>query len=260
MDIDVTQKIAAVKRPLEWEQSLAKTPISPRTLTNMPTKKGSSTRSRLHQSKDVEHAYMAGEQCRQLCLSVFFREHGPVRSLGFTSAIGNEGKTFVALVFASVLAHDTGDPVTLLECNWERPCFHDYFGLPSKPGLAEWLREECDETAIRYQINHNLTVIPAGDGAHDAVRLLNQIQKKGLVNMLACANERLIVDLPAIITVGYGPLAARLVESLMMVVHTGATSASLVADTLARIADLPVEGVILNQIESRIPGWIRQIL
>lgn len=270
-DSDVTQKAVPVKQLPEWKQSSMDAPIPPSlvdvqvpsslaTRSIVPKKKVSRTRSRSGWNSRVKQAYMVREQCRQLYLSVFFREQASVRSLGFTSAIGGEGKSFVALITASGLANDSDDPVILLECNWEHPYLHDYFGLPSVPGLAEWLREECSDSAIRHQISHNLTVIPAGNGKQDAVKLLQQARRKGLVNMLARANERLIVDLPAIMTVGYGRLAASLVESLLVVVHAGVTQDALIADTLKRIEALPVEGVILNQLESRIPGWIRQIL
>src|SRR5205823_5350622 len=76
------------------------------------------------------------ERCRQLCLACFFDERAPIRSLGFTSSLKGEGKTFLATVSARVLANDSGNPVTLLECNWEHPTLHEYFGLSGTPGLA----------------------------------------------------------------------------------------------------------------------------
>lgn len=203
---------------------------------------------------------MLEERCRQLCLSTFFREQAPVRSLGFTSSIGGEGKSLLSLVTAQVLARDSTTPVTLLECNWEHPSLHEYFGLPSTPGLAEWLGEECDETDIRYVVDHNLTVIPAGNGRRDAVKLLQRVRQKGLLGTLSCSSELLIVDLPAIVTTGYGATAASLVESLIVVVRAGVTPASMLAEACAQLKDLAVEGVLLNQVQSRIPGWIRQVL
>lgn len=220
------------------------------------------TRARSQPAKNHEAAiaHTLEEQCRRLCLFTFFQEHAPVRSLGFTSSIGGEGKSFLSLVTARVLASDSPIPVTLLECNWDHPCLHEYFGSASTPGLAEWLREECSETAIRHEVSNNLTVIPAGNGRQDAVKLLQKVRQKGLVNTLSRANELFIVDLPAIVTTGYGSMAASLVESLIVVVHAGVTPDSMVAETCSQLKDLPVQGILLNQLQSRIPRWIQRVL
>ena len=210
--------------------------------------------------RDAANARMLQERCRQLCLSHFFREHAPVRSLGFTSSIEGEGKSFLALVTAQVLAHDSSEPVTLVECNWEHPSLYKYFDIPETPGLAEWLHGTCNEDDIRYRVDDNLTVIPAGNGSQDAVKLLKQLQQIGLHKTFAHQNQLLIVDLPPIITTGYGSLAAGLLESIVVVVRAQVVPNSMVIETCKRLKDLPVHGIILNQGESRIPGWIRQLL
>jgi len=209
---------------------------------------------------DAANAQMLREQCRKICLSVFVRGSASVRSLGFTSSICGEGKSFLALMAAGVLANDSSSPVTLLEFNWEHPCFHEYLEIPSTPGLAEWLRGECSDSAIRHRIDHNLTIVPAGNGRQEAVKLLQRIRQKGLLEMFAPSNELLIVDLPAILTSAYGSLAASLLESLIIVVRAGATTNRMVTETCAELQALPIQGVILNQVESRIPLWIQQLL
>lgn len=210
--------------------------------------------------RDIDNARMLQERCRQLCLSLFFREHAPVRSLGLTSSIDGEGKSFIASVTAQVLAHDSTESVTLIECNWDHPSLHEYFGIPPTPGLAEWLRGTCSVDAIRYRVDSNLTVIPAGNGSHDAVKLLKQVQQQGLLKTFGYAREFYIVDLPPIITSGYGSLAASLLESIVIVVRAEVIQDSMIVETCLQLKDLPVHGIILNQWESRIPRWMRQLL
>lgn len=200
------------------------------------------------------------ERCRQLCLTLFFDEHAPIRGLGFTSPLAGEGKTFLSAVTAGVLANDSPDPVVLVECNWEHPTLHEYYRLPKTPGLAEWLREECSESEIRHKVDRNLAVIPAGDGRRDAVRLLQRLRQKDLMGTLAQSNELLVVDLPAIVSTAYGSLAASMVDALIIVVRAGKTPDALVTETCTQLKDLPVHGVILNRVESTIPRWLRQIL
>ena len=221
---------------------------------------GKKLQSARFNKREAANARMLQERCRQLCLSLFFREHAPVRSVGFTSSIDGEGKSFVAAVTAQVLAHDSRGLVTLIECNWDHPSLHEYFGIPATPGLAEWLRGTCSVEAIRYQVDSNLTVIPAGNGSQDAVKLLKQVHQRGLLNTFEHSNEFYIVDLPPIITTGYGSLAASLPEAIVLVVRAQVIPESMVLETCSQLKDLPVHGIILNQWESRIPRWIRQLL
>lgn len=213
-----------------------------------------------YNKRDVASAHMLQERCRQFCLSLFFREQAPVHSLGFTSSIEGEGKSFLALLTARVLAQDSIEPVTLVECNWEHPSLHEYFGIPATPGLAEWLRGTCNEDDIRYKVDNNLTVIPAGNGSRDAVKLLKQLQQSGLSKTFKHSNELYIVDLPSIITTGYGPLAASLPESLVIVVRAQAIPDKMITEACAQLNGLPIHGIILNQGESQIPGWLLQLL
>jgi Mrp family chromosome partitioning ATPase len=210
--------------------------------------------------QDTANSRRVHQLCRQFCLSLFFREHDPVHSLGFTSSIGGEGKSFLALVTAQVLASDSNQPVTLVECNWEHPTLHKYFGIPSAPGLAEWLRGTCEERDIRHQVDDNLTFIPAGNGMQDAVKLLKQVQQQSLINVFSCQNELFIAELPPVLTSGYGSLAARLFESVVIVVRDQSIPDYMVAETCAQLEDLPIHGIVLNQMESHIPRWILQLL
>lgn len=257
--IDKTQKLP---RPLSTElQGIAEAPPPlpqpPVVHKKAPADKVLATKIT---KQDTEAVRMIQERCRQLCFSLFFREHTPVRSVGFTSSIEGEGKSFLSLLTAQVLAHDTSEPVTLVECNWEHPSLHEYFGVPATPGLAELLRGSCNEDDIRYQVEDNLTIIPAGNGSQDSMKLLRLIQQVGLHNYFANKNSLFVVELPPILTAGYGSFAARLVESVIIVVHAQITSDSMLSQTYSLLKDLPVDGIIQNQRESRIPHWIRQIL
>jgi Mrp family chromosome partitioning ATPase len=235
-------------------------PLPPATKADMkkaPRKKPQPT---TFNKRGAVQARMLREHCRHLCLSLFYREHAPIRSLGVTSSIAGEGKSFVAAVMAQVLANDSSEPVTLLECNWDHPSQHAYFGIPATPGLAEWLRGTCDEADIRYQVQSNLTVIPAGTGVDDAVKLLKQVQQQGLLHTLTQADGFYIVDLPPILSSGYGSLAASLLESLVLVVRAQVIPESMVAETCTQLKELSIHGIILNQGDSRIPRWLRQLL
>lgn len=210
--------------------------------------------------RDTTIAHLFQERCRQLSISLFFQDDSSVRSLGFTSALHGEGKTLLSVVTANQLANDSNMPVTLLDCNWEHPSVHEYYNVPSHPGLAEWIRKECKAESILHQVSRNLTVVPAGNGKKDALRLLSQIRQTGLKQMFSARNDLLIVDLPPIATAAYGQIAASLPDTVVLVVHAGVTPDIVIEEACAKLKNVPVHGVILNQFQSHIPRWLRQML
>ena len=209
---------------------------------------------------DGPQIHMATEQCRRLCVSTFSSEQAPAHSIGFTSSLAGEGKSFLAAMTARVLATEFCRPTTLLECNWTHPSLHRLFGISSQPGLAEWLKGECGIADIRHQVCDNLTVIPSGDGERDAARLLQQLSQQDRAHLLAQADELLIVELPSVLSTVYAPLAAHFVEALVVVVRAGVTPDTLLAETCSRLKGMPIQGVALNQAQSEIPQWIQQLL
>jgi Mrp family chromosome partitioning ATPase len=235
-------------------------PRTPHTSFPVWSQKKTSKRTLAKAERDATNTRLAQDRCRQICCSLFFREQAPVRSLGFTSSIHGEGKSFLSMITADVLARDSSEPVALLECNWDHPCFSDYFDFAPAPGLAEWVRGECEEEDIRHKVASNLTVIPAGNARRQNVKVLQMIRQKRLLHALIRQNELLVVDLPAMAISGDGSLAVTLVESLIVVVRVGVTPNDLIAATCQQLKDRPVHGLLLNQVKSNIPQWLRQIL
>jgi len=100
----------------------------------------------------------------------------------------------------------------------------------------------------------------SGQGSHDAVKLLQQLQQQGVLHLLAPAQGFYLVDLPPTLTSGYGSPAASLPEALVLVVRAQAIPERMVAETCTQLKDLPIHGLILNQDQSHIPRWLRQLL
>jgi protein-tyrosine kinase len=250
-DNSMTQKLRPVTRKAEVELAVSKRPKHSVEAIEARYKRVAPAYSHLIPRYDDAKVHLIEEQCRGFCLSLFFRERDPVHSLGITSSITGEGKSFVAIMMAHILANDSMSPVVLIECDWKNAVSGDYFGLPVVPGLAEWLRGECTEEDMQHKINDNLTVIRAGDGRQDAVRLLQQITKRGLRDALALNDENLLIDLPPVITCSYSTFAASMVDAVALVVRAGVTPDNLVAEACDALGTLPVQGLILNQVKYR---------
>jgi Mrp family chromosome partitioning ATPase len=199
-------------------------------------------------------------RCKQLALSLFFQGQTSVRSLGFTSAIAGEGKTFLTRLTAELIAQENSMPVTLLECNWENPTFSSAYNLTPGPGLSDWLVGHCQLSVICRQVTSNLTVIPVGDSPYNATQLVRTFQQRGTHSVLTKPNEILLIDLPATVSTAYGSFAAQLADALILVIHRGVTPEPFVTEACHSLKDLPVHGIVFNQVRSRIPQWLRRIL
>jgi Mrp family chromosome partitioning ATPase len=197
---------------------------------------------------------------QRTCLPLFFAEQSPVRTLGLTSAVAGEGKTSVAWLLSYTLASSSRRPVVLVECDWEHPTFSRDLGLPASPGLAEYLSGVNKLAEIRYPFLPNLTVIPAGLGGVDALTALAQLQQEELYDRLADPDDLMILDLPSVLDSTYGVIAARLAESLMIVVRAGGTPSPVVDRACKELQQLRVEGIILNKVRTRIPRWLQAML
>jgi Mrp family chromosome partitioning ATPase len=78
--------------------------------------------------------------------------------------------------------------------------------------------------------------------------------------MFKRSNDLYILDLPPVLTTGYGVMAASLLESIVVVVRAQVIPDTMIAETCSQLKDLSVHGIIINQGQSLIPGWIRQML
>ena len=199
-------------------------------------------------------------QCLKLGVSIFSGSRTHVRSLGFTSAIAGEGKTFLASATASALAKQAKRPVVLVDCNWDNPSLHSLYDLPDSPGLAEWARGECDLDQVRHEVAPNLTVIPAGVAFGDAINVTAKIASHGIASVLSGANEVLVADMPPVLTSTYASQLAQELDAVTVVVRAGATWDSFVAEAYQELENAQIEGVILNATHSHIPRWIQRLL
>ncbi len=199
-------------------------------------------------------------QCLKLSLSILSRPHQTTRSLGFTSAIPGEGKSLLATLTATSLAGRSHRSITLVDCNWDDPTLHTLFDVPATPGLAEWLRHECDLEQIRHTVSPYLTIIPAGAAHQDGVALTDALKAAGAHSLLAQPDETLIADMASVLTSSYSALLSQQFDAILLVVRAGVTWDSYIQEACQELSASAVEGVVLNATRSRIPRWLQRML
>lgn len=198
------------------------------------------------------------DRCRRAYLSIPF--DGPGRVIGITSAKHGEGKSTIAIGIASAIAADTQERTLLLECELERPSFHQYFDLPRDRGLTEWLDGTAPLRVGKLPYLPQLVVIPAGAPRPDPARLLYQLNEANVINELKSRFRNIVLDLPPMLDMAYSSLASKLAESLLLVVRSGITLTSDLEKVMFLLGRERVAGVVLNATEYRTPEWLRRLL
>lgn len=198
------------------------------------------------------------EHFRRIYLAVQPSDTRDVPSaLGVTSAVRSEGRTTVATGVAAALAADLDLPVVLVEVDLAHPGVHHLLGIAPEPGISEYLRGECEVATAVRQISDRLFVLPAGDAQGEASRLIRQLTTADLRARLDTSGAVLVFDLPPILDSSYGVLASSMAEALIFVVRAGRTTSPQVKDSLARLDETVVRGLVLNGTLPFLPRWLR---
>ncbi len=107
----------------------------------------------------------------------------PPRTILVTSALMEEGKTFVACNLAVSISQSLEEHVLLIDADLRNPRVHQVFGLRSyKEGLSTTLAGDVPlDTLLRKTDVNKLTILPAGNSTLAPTELLSSVRMKRLI-------------------------------------------------------------------------------
>ncbi len=205
---------------------------------------------RLDNSK--ENLKLVEDAFRGLCMRILFHPyHQPIRSLLFTSALPDEGKTFCAVNFA-INCSELGKRVLLIDTNLNTPRQSILFNHPPAPGLCDWVMQKC---SLRDIIHHDkCSIIHAGSRVENTTSILSHQRTKQLIKWGEEQYDLVILDASHIlIPTSESILLAQLVSHSMMVVKRGKTSLTTIQSTLEDLkrANVNILGILLNDVQGQ---------
>jgi Mrp family chromosome partitioning ATPase len=177
------------------------------------------------------------------------------------SSIAGEGKTVIALGLAVTLARDFPDQrVLVVETNLERPVLAQDFDVDAAPGLVELVTNSDPlSSACRPTFLDNLDLLPAGNALAAQGRPLRSSGMIVAMESLRATYDMVILDVPGILGNSDALVVADLADVIVFVVRAGVTPLSLVNRALEQLDDTKLRGVVLNQVQSSTPDWIRRL-
>jgi Mrp family chromosome partitioning ATPase len=174
-----------------------------------------------------------------------------------TSAKHGEGKSFMALNLANILAEGGDRPVVLIDADIGGNSLSSHFGLDGKPGLLDLAvspRQLAQAMTIPAE-SENLTFIPIGGGRDPSARgdMSSRQPIKALVERLAdqFRDSIVVIDSPACLSNSDPIELASVVGQIVLVVEAGQTRRRDVEGALDLIDACPNISLVLNRMTKR---------
>jgi len=178
------------------------------------------------------------------------REQRPIKTLLVTSALPNEGKSFIASNLAHVLALQQGCRVLLIDGDLRSPRLHQALGTSLEPGVSDYLMHEAEEIKVIQRGTGDLFFIPAGRAISGPTELLASGGMKSLIDRVANFFDWIVIDSPATVPVSDACVLATFCDGVLIVVRSQFTPFDVVRQARQRFREEALVGVVLNGTEA----------
>jgi protein-tyrosine kinase len=178
------------------------------------------------------------------------RGNRPTYTLLVTSAVPDEGKTFVSSNLARAIAHQPDLRALVIDADLRYPQLHLSLGAPLAPGLTEYLNGKKDEMAITQRNDaQNFCFIPGGTCATNPSELLCNGRIKILLERLKRVFDWVILDSPPCLPVDDANVLAGLCDGVLLVLRADSTPVEVAQKVRQSLQGKNVVGVVLNGVE-----------
>jgi Mrp family chromosome partitioning ATPase len=199
------------------------------------------------------------ENLRRMVTRIYYKDGLP-KKLSLTSAIRQEGVTYIAWALGMILAEDLQKKVCVLELNWWFPT--EQLAFAQEQGVASLIKDELELDEAVIQTNfENLSLLPAGFLPQEQRSIIARSDKLiEIIEQLSEQFDYVLLDIPAVRgTSDAIPLAA-IADKCCLVVRQGVTDLADVRLALDDIGHLPILGVIMNSVSLNTPSILMKLI
>ena len=190
------------------------------------------------------------EQFKHLRTNILFPVSGKLpRSIMVTSAVPDEGKSFVSSNLAVSIAQNIDQHVLLMDCDIRNATIHSNFGFGDVAGLSEYLSKGTSLSSflLKTEIN-KLTILPGGKPSENPAELMSSNRMSNLLKEVTSryGDRCIIIDSPPPHMTSETRVIARQVDGILIVVKSGSTDREMVEELIEMMGKEKVLGVVLN--------------
>src|ERR1700737_3643663 len=211
----------------------------------------------LLQPDDARHIF--AESYRNVRSSIFFMpcEGVPPKTFLITSAVPNEGKSpFSAnLPIPRALS---GARTLLIDCDLRRGALREAFGISSKLGFSEVLKQEVNWQEVVIPTSYpSLFILPRGKSLSQPSEHLLRDSTDVLLKEMYKHYEYILIDSSPVLAADDTASLAPKIDATLFVVRLSYTSARLIRKGLELLygRQVNVPGIILNFVDTSLPEY-----
>jgi len=211
----------------------------------------------LLQPEDARHIF--AESYRNVRSSLFFMpcEGSRPKTFLITSAVPNEGKSTISANLAITMAL-SGARTLLIDGDLRRGAIREAFGITSKIGFAEVLKQEVNWREVVVPTSYpNLHVLPRGRTLSQPSEHLLRESTDLLLKEIYSNYDYILIDSSPVLAADDTTSLAPKIDATIFVVRLSYTSARLTRKGLELLYDrqVNVPGVILNFVDTSLPEY-----
>lgn len=173
-----------------------------------------------------------------------------IRCIMITSAMPNEGKSFVSANLAGSLASED-IRVLLIDADMRNASLHHFFSLESRSGLSTCIAEEADWEKCLNQIdNKNLFVLAAGRTPPNPAIMLSSHRMGNLLETMRQKFDMIVIDTAPVLAVPDSVALSKYVDGVLLVARWGKTTKQAVSGAVhqLKMVNAPLIGSVLNDV------------
>jgi exopolysaccharide/PEP-CTERM locus tyrosine autokinase len=174
------------------------------------------------------------------------------QSILVTSALQDEGKSFVAANLAVSLAMNINKHVLLIDADLRKPDLRRVFGFCDGPGLSDYLgaRRSLDSLLVKTTVE-KLTLLPGGPVPPNPSELASSEQMSAMLEEVKhrYQDRLIIIDSPPPGLAAETSFLARQVDGILLVVKYGKTPKEDVEDLMEIVGSDKILGVVINYLD-----------
>ena len=174
------------------------------------------------------------------------------QSILVTSALQDEGKSFVAANLAVSLAMNINKHVLLIDADLRKPDLRRVFGFCDGPGLSDYLgaRRSLDSLLVKTTVE-KLTFLPGGPVPPNPSELASSEQMSAMLEEVKhrYQDRLIIIDSPPPGLAAETSFLARQVDGILLVVKYGKTPKEDVEDLMEIVGSDKILGVVINYLD-----------
>ncbi len=171
------------------------------------------------------------------------------KTIMVTSALPQEGKTFVSANLGIALAQGMDQHSLMVDCDLRSPSLAQLFGIPFKLGLVDYLKGSNElSTLLQKTSLEKLSILPSGLPPGNPAELLGSARMQNLVEEMASRypDRYVIFDTPPLQVASETKVLSQAVDGVVLVVRQGISSRTLIEKFISDIGKEKVIGVIFN--------------